>query len=131
MDSLVGEFLQQKRFAVIGSFRNESKVAYRILRVLKGLGYKVFPVNPRLKEVDGLTCYSSVKEIPETMDVADLVTPPEATEKIVRECKEKGIARVWLQPGAESENAIRFCKEHGISVIFNLCLMVEANKKER
>jgi len=35
VENLIKDFLEQKKFAVIGSFRNESKYAYRILKVLK------------------------------------------------------------------------------------------------
>ena len=125
MQDLVKDFLKQKRFAIIGSFRNETKYAYRILQALKNKGYEVYPVNPRLKVVEGLTCYSRVKDIPVVCDVANIVTPPRITEKVVRECKEKGITRVWLQPGAESEEVIKFCKENNIQVIYNVCVMLE------
>ena len=108
MQCLVKKFLKQKSFAVAGSFRNESKYAYRILTTLKDKGYEVYPVNPSLREVDGLTCYPSVKDIPDSVDVVDIVTPPQITEKIVRECKEKGISKVWIQPGAESKTVIEF-----------------------
>jgi len=121
---LVKDFLKQKRFAVVGSFRNESKYAYRILKTLKEKGYEVYPVNPSLREVDGLRCYPNIKEIPDSVDVVDIVTPPQITEKIVRECKEKGISKVWIQPGAESKTVIEFCKDNGIKVVFNLCIMM-------
>ena len=124
MQDLVKDFLKQKRFAVVGSFRNESKYAYRILKTLKEKGYEVYPVNPSLGEVDGLTCYPSVKDIPDSVDVVDIVTPPQITEKIVRECKEKGISKVWIQPGAESKTVIEFCKDNNIEVIYNLCIMM-------
>lgn len=125
MQELVNDFLRQKRFAVVGSFRNQSKYAYQILLTLKKKGYQVYPVNPRLKEVEGLTCYASVKDIPVVCDVADIVTPPRISAQVVRDCKEKGITRVWLQPGAESEEVIRFCKENNIAVVYNLCVMLE------
>ena len=126
MQNLVKDFLKQRRFAVVGSFKNESKYAYKILRTLKEKGYEVYPVNPRLKEVEGLNCYPSVKDIPAVCDVADIVTPPAVTEKIVRECKEKGISRVWLQPGAESKEVIEYCKLNNIDVVYNLCVMLES-----
>ena len=126
MQDLVKDFLKQKRFAVVGSFRNESKYAYRILKTLKEKGYEVYPVNPSLGEVDGLTCYPSVKDIPDSVDVVDIVTPPQITEKIVRECKEKGISKVWIQPGAENKTIIEFCKDNGIKVVHNLCIMMNA-----
>lgn len=123
MQEQINDFLAQKRFAVAGSFRDKSKVAYRILLMLKEKDYEVYPVNPRNKEVEGLSAYASVKDIPVSCDVADLVTPPEVSERIVRECKEKGIARVWFQPGAESDAAIRYCRENGIAVVYGCCLM--------
>ena len=127
---MVKDFLKQKRFAVVGSFRNESKYAYRILKTLKEKGYEVYPVNPSLGEVDGLTCYPSVKDIPDSVDVVDIVTPPQITEKIVRECKEKGISKVWIQPGAESKTVIEFCKDNGIKVVHNLCIMMNAMESQ-
>ena len=126
MENLVKDFLSQKGFAVIGSFRNESKYAFRILRKLKEKGYKVYPVNPHLDMVDGLKCYKSISDIPFAVDVVNIVTPPTVTERIVRECKDKGVYRVWLQPGAESKEAIEFCRQNKVSVIYNLCVMIEA-----
>jgi predicted CoA-binding protein len=126
MQDLVNDFLSQWRFAVIGSFKNKSKYAYQILQALKNKGYEVYPVNPHLKEVEGLTCYPSIKDIPVVCDVADIVTPPKITERIVRECKENGITRVWLQPGAESKEVIKLCKESDIQVVYGLCIMLES-----
>ena len=126
MQNLAKDFLKQKHFAVVGSFRHEQKYAYQILKSLKDGGHKVYPVNSRFKEIEGLTCYPSVKDIPVVCDVANIVTPPMVTIKIVKECKEKGINRVWLQPGAESEAAIKFCHNNNIDVIHGLCVMLES-----
>jgi len=126
MQDLVEDFLRQKRFAVVGSFRHQQKYACQILRALKKNGYEVYPVNPRLKEVEGVTCYPAVKDIPAVCDVADIVTPPAVTAKVVGECKAKGITRIWLQPGAESEWVIEFCRRNNMKVVFNLCVMLES-----
>ena len=126
MENLVKEFLKQKRFAVVGSFRNESKYAYKILKNLLKQGYEVYPVNPHLSDIEGIKCYKSIRDIPAPIDVVNLVTPPLAAEAIVRECKEKAIKRVWLQPGAESEAAIKFCHDNNIDIIYGLCIMLES-----
>jgi predicted CoA-binding protein len=81
---------------------------------------------PENRKVLDITCYASVKDIPVVCDIADIVTPPEVTKKVVSECKEKGITRVWLQPGAESEEVIKFCKENDIKVVYGLCVMLES-----
>lgn len=121
---IVSEFLNCKNFAVVGSFKDESKVAYRIVRSLLRHGYNVFPVNPNAKEVAGLSVYPSVAALPPGVEVVDLVTPPAATEKIVRDCLDLGLTRVWMQPGAESPAAIVFCKDNGIQVIDHDCVMM-------
>lgn len=131
MENLVQDFLSRKRFAVVGSFRNETKYAYKILKDLSAKGYEVYPVNPNMSSVEGMVCYKSISDIPFDIDVADIVTPPLVTEKVLEECLKKGIRRVWLQPGAESEKAIRFCKENNIKVLHSICVMMESQKYEK
>jgi len=123
MKDLIDDFLAQKKFAVAGSFKDESKYAYKILKDLKLKGYEVYPVNPSLKEVDGSKCYKTVLDIPFVVDVVDLVTPPTVSEKIVEQCFEECIKRVWMQPGAESEEAIKYCRGNNIEVVYNACIM--------
>ena len=125
MENLVKDFLSQKSFAIVGSFRNETKYAYRIFKKLKEKGYSVFPVNPRGGEIDGSKCYPSIKDITENIDVVNIVTPPKVTINIIKGCKDKGIKRVWIQPGAENKQAIDFCKQNNIDVIHGLCVMLE------
>lgn len=128
MKDLIIDFLKQKRFAVIGSFRNKEKYAYRILVDLIKKGYEVFPVNPRLGEVEGRVCYKTISDIPYSVDVVNIVTPSSITEAILKECLQKGIKRAWLQPGAESEAAIKFCYDNNIKVIHGICVMLESFK---
>jgi len=131
MKDLVKDFLKQKRFAVVGSFRNKEKFAYRILVDLKKKGYEVFPVNPRLGEVEDRVCYKNISDIPHSVDVANIVTPPLVTESILKECLRRGIKRAWLQPGAESQDAIKFCHDNDIKVIHSMCVMLESLKEEK
>lgn len=122
--NLIQEFLKQKTFAVVGSFKNEEKVAYKIFKMLTSYGYTVYPVNPNIKQVDNTKCYPSVEEIPDKIDVLILVTPPEVSLKIVQQALHLGINMVWLQPGADNPNVINFCKENKIKVIYNTCIMM-------
>lgn len=126
MENLIKEFLKQKSFAVIGSFRNEGKFAFRIFKRLLELGHEVYPVNPRIENVSGHRCYKSLGEIPFPVDVVDIVTPPQVTERLVEECLARGIRRVWVQPGAESEKAIEFCRNNNIEVVHSLCVLTES-----
>lgn len=92
------DFLSKNVFAVAGSFKDESKYAFQIFRRLKSIGKKVYPVNKTIKEVEGEKAYKSIKEIPDKVEVVNLVTPPEISLKIAKECKELGIKFIWAQP---------------------------------
>ena len=58
-----------------------------------------------------------------------LVVPPEQTEKLVRQAKEAGIQRVWMQQGAESPQAIAYCADNGIDAVHGECIMMFAQPK--
>ena len=116
--------MSQKRFAVVGATDNPQKYGNQIVKNLKSRGYEVYPVNPGLKEVEGLDCYPSLADIPSEVDVVDFVVPPGVTEKILIQCKELKLDRIWLQPGSESEAAISFCRNNNMKVVHSVCVML-------
>jgi predicted CoA-binding protein len=124
MQELIKEFMNQKRFAVVGATDNPQKYGNQVVKNLKSRAYEVYPVNPRLKEVEGLSCYPALADIPVKVDVVDFVVPPEATEEILKQCRELGLSRIWLQPGSESEKAIAFCHENNLKVVHSVCVML-------
>jgi predicted CoA-binding protein len=124
MQDLIKEFMAQKKFAVIGATDNPEKYGNQIIKNLKKRGYEIYPVNPRLKEVEGLPCYAILKDIPIKVDIVDFVVPPGVTEEILKQCKELGFKRIWLQPGSESEAAIAYCNENNMKVVHSVCVMM-------
>jgi len=124
MQDLIKEFMAQKRFAIIGATDNTEKYGYEIFKNLRSRGYEVYPVNPRLKELEGVKCYPSLADIPVRVDVVDFVVPPKVTEITLKECKRLGLNRIWLQPGSESEAAIAFCHKSNLRVVHGVCVML-------
>jgi len=124
MQGLIKEFMAQKRFAIVGATDNPEKYGHQIFKNLKSRGYEVYPVTPRLKELERTRCYASLADIPVKVDVVDFVVPPEVTEEILKECKDLGLSRIWLQPGSESEAAITFCHESNLKVVHGVCVML-------
>ena len=124
MQDLIKEFMAQKRFAVVGATTDTKKYGNEIFRNLISRGYEVYPVNPRLKELEGTKCYPSLSKIPVKVDVVDFVVPPPVTEEILKECKELELDRIWLQPGSESEAAVAFCDENNLKVVHGVCVML-------
>jgi predicted CoA-binding protein len=125
MQEPIKDFMSQKRFAVVGATDNTQKYGNMIVKYLKKRGYEVYPVNPRHKNLEGLACYSSLAAIPVKVDVVDFVVPPKETLKVLKQCKELGIGRIWLQPGSESEKAITYCHENNLKVVHSVCVMMK------
>jgi uncharacterized protein len=124
MQDLIKEFMAQKKFAVVGATDNPEKYGNQIVNNLKKRGYEVYPINPKLKQLEGMKCYASLDEIPVKADVVDFVVPPEVTEAILKDCQRLGLCRIWLQPGSESESAITFCRENNLKVVHGVCVML-------
>jgi predicted CoA-binding protein len=124
MQDTIKEFMAKKRFAVVGATDNPEKNGNRIFKNLKSRGYEVYPVNPKLDEIEETKVFHSLSEIPVDVEVVDFVVPPPVTEEILKECKALGLTRIWLQPGAESEAAIQYCNDNGMTVLHDVCVMM-------
>ncbi len=123
----VEDFLSQQRIAVAGVSRSGKATGNAIYKRFRERGYEVFAVNPNADEIEGERCYRSVKDIPGKVDGVIAITRPEDTEKLVHDCADAGITRVWMHHGIHgggtsvSERAVQFCNQRGITVIAGVC----------
>jgi predicted CoA-binding protein len=124
----IADFLNQKRVAIVGVSRNEGQTANFIYRTLRDAGWEVKAVNPSASELEGDRCYPDLASIPGGVDAALIVTRPEVTNVVVRECAKAGIRKVWMHrsfgQGSVSDEAVRFCRDAGIDVIPGGCPMM-------
>lgn len=79
--------------AVIGASPKPGKVGNTVLQNILSFGFrgKVYPVNPRYKEVLGLKAYPSLKDLPEPPDIAVIAVPTKAVPGVVAEASEIGV----------------------------------------
>ena len=99
-----------KVVAVIGASSNRNKFGNRAVRAFQQQGDTVVPINPHEAEVEGLTCYASVLDVPGAIDMASFYVPPEIGLRVIDDVARKGIPEVWLNPGAESDALIARAK---------------------
>ena len=130
-ESRVQDFLAQKRIAVAGVSRNNSHhpSGNLIYHRLKKSGHDVFAVNPHMQSFEGDRCYPDLASIPGGVDGVVIVTRPEITERLVRDCKAAGVRRVWMhnsmaKGSSVSTQAVEYCHLHDISVIAGACPMM-------
>lgn len=125
LENKIQQFFSSAAYAVVGASTNRDKYGNKVLRVYQQNHKAVYPVNPKEKEIEGLTSIPSLADLPHDVKSISIITPPPVTEKIVDEAIKKGIENIWMQPGAESEKAIRNALDHGINVIANgPCILV-------
>ena len=129
-DNLIKSFLDEENiFAVVGVSENPKKYGHKVFFDLIGAGYKVYPIHPDDKRIGKFKRFRNLKSLPERPDVVVIVVPPKVTEKIVEQCRELGISKIWMQPGSESREAVDYCRENNIEVLHNTCIMVRRKSK--
>lgn len=112
-------------YAIIGASNNPEKYGHKVVQDLLDGGYKVIPINPKDGEILGEKAYATIGEVSEKVDVAIMIVPPEIGLQVLPQIKERGINKVWFQPGSESEAEIKYCQDNGIEYIAGACIMIK------
>jgi acetyltransferase len=82
-----------KNIAVIGATEKEGSVGRTILwnLISSPFGGAVFPVNPKRPSLLGIKAYPSIKDVPDQVDLAVIVTPSTGIPDLIAECVEVGV----------------------------------------
>ena len=85
--------LNPHSIAIVGATEDRGKFGGRILAMLieKGFKGKLYPINPKRKELFGLPAFPDVKNLPASPDVVIIVLPPPHTQSVMETCAELGI----------------------------------------
>lgn len=115
---------KNKIVAVIGASNDPEKYGYKIVKVLKAKGVKVFPINPKADCIQGLKPYARLQDLPQKPDIINFVVPPEITRQVLNEVKELGWDNVWFQPGSFNDEIINLVKELGLNYEAQACILL-------
>jgi predicted CoA-binding protein len=111
--------------AIVGLSKNELRASYFVGYYLKRHGYRVIPVNPRETEILGETCYASLLDVPERVDVVNVFRAPDALPGIARDAATIGAAALWCQFGVINEQGAQIAEEAGLTVVMDRCFKIE------
>ncbi|MDY6864642.1 MAG: CoA-binding protein [Halobacteriota archaeon] len=91
--------------AVIGASNSEGKLGYNVFRNLltNRSDKRLYPINSKADEVQGVKAYGSVLDIDDEIDVAIVIIPASATPKAIEECCKKKIKFVVNEAAGFSE----------------------------
>jgi predicted CoA-binding protein len=114
-----------KTVAVVGLSTESTKASNMVASFLRDEGYRVIPVNPRVKEIFGETCYPDLKSIPERVDVVDIFRPAKEVPAIVDEAIAIGAGAVWMQLRIIDLPSADKAIEAGLAAVVDKCMKME------
>ncbi|MBF0288215.1 MAG: CoA-binding protein [SAR324 cluster bacterium] len=120
-----------KIIAMVGCSANSNRPSHSVMQYLIRKGHRVIPVNPVYagQEILGQTVYSSLADVPGSVDMVDFFLRSEAVGPIVDMAIElaetKKISVIWMQLGVSDENAAKRAEEANIRVVMDRCPVIE------
>lgn len=104
--------------AILGASADRSKFGNKSVRAHRQAGYDVFPVNPKEAEIEGLTAYRSLADVPvEHLDRISVYLPPAVGLAVLPQIVAKGCGELWFNPGSDSAEVIAEAERLGLPVV--------------
>ncbi len=97
-------FFNPRGIALIGATPNPQKGGHAILRNLR-IGFKggIYPVNPSYAEIEGMSCYPSIIDVPDPVDLGIIFVPAPLVPQVVQDCARRQIPGVMIESGGFAE----------------------------
>ena len=118
---------RQRTVAVIGASSDRRKFGNKGVRAFRDTGWRVFPVNPRGEEVEGIAAFRSVEEIAGNLDVVSLYVAPGVGLTLLPGIAAKQPGELWINPGAGDARLISAAKGLGLRTL-ELCSILQVGK---
>ena len=113
--------------AVVGESNDHYYTSYQVAQYLKEMGYKVYPVNPTIDEVDGDKSYPALKDVPEPIDIVDVFRNPDFLPEIIGEAIAVKAKTIWTQLGVVEldDTPEQNAQAAGLKVVIDKCIRTE------
>ncbi|HVX63155.1 MAG TPA: CoA-binding protein [Pirellulales bacterium] len=104
--------------AILGASADRSKFGNKAVRAHLQQGYDVYPVNPKGGQIEGLTVYAKLADVPvEHLNRISIYLPPQVGLAALDEIAAKGCDELWLNPGSESPEILAKAEVLGLEPI--------------
>ena len=105
-DHFLYKILNPESIAIFGANNNLlTTMGSMQLRNIREGGFEgeIYPIHPRLDEVQGFKAYENIADTPTVPDLAFIILPPKVVPEVMRECGEKGVKRLIITSGGFRE----------------------------
>jgi len=135
--ALIDEMLAARNIAVVGMSDKPHRASYNIGRYLGEHGYRIFPVNPALHDIDGHSVYATLddaqaaarEQTGQGIDLVDVFRASEHVPPIVDDVIRLKIPYLWLQDGVAHDEAVARARAAGVKCVQNDCIYREHAKR--
>jgi predicted CoA-binding protein len=104
--------------AVVGASANPRKFGNKAVRAFRNAGYDVYPVNLKGGQIEGLTTYPSLADVPlERLDSVSIYLPPATVLEVLDQVAAKDVGEVWLNPGTATREVVAKAEALGLNAI--------------
>ncbi len=116
---------ETKSIAIVGVSADQEKSSFEVAYYMREFGYKIYPINPKLKEWMGQPAYPDLLSLPEKVDVVNIFRPSDQVMPFVEQSIQIGAKCVWLPLGIVNQEAAKKARDAGLIVFMDSCMMIE------
>jgi uncharacterized protein len=122
----VAELLKRSRtIAVVGLSNSPLRPSHGVAAYMQSQGYRIIPVNPKIRGALGEKSHSSLLQVPERIDIVNIFRRPEYVEEVVDQAIQMKIPAIWMQESVIHERAAQKARQAGIFVVMDRCILKE------
>jgi len=115
-----------KSIAIVGASDKPSRASYFVATyLLSSTRFKVYFINPMVKEILGQPVYASLADLPEVPDLVEVFRKHDDLPEVLEEAKAVGAKTLWLQLGSWHEEVAREAEAAGMNVVMDRCVKIE------
>jgi acetyltransferase len=120
--------------ALVGATDHPTSFGGRVFQTVAGFGFpgRIYPVNPRVKEINGLKCYPGLRDLPETPDHVGVVVSVQRVFDVLADCAAMGVPFATVYTGGFAESGtpegrerqarlVAFAKSSGMRIMGPNC----------
>jgi len=116
---------ENKTIAIVGLSANWYRPSYFAAKYLMDHGYRIIPVTPQYKEVLGQTCYPSLSDVPEPIDIVDCFRRSDQIVPLAEQAVSIKAKVLWMQLGVINQAAAALASAAGLEVVMDRCMKIE------
>jgi len=134
MEKSLDKLFNPGSIAILGASEDLERIGGLTLHFLLRHGYpgRIYPVNPKYREIRGLPCYAAVTNIPDPVDLILIGIPRSAVFEALGQCAIKktpfailfsaGYAEMGSSGRAEQQKLKNFARQAGIRMVGPNCI---------